>query len=271
MAITDRTRKMLWGRSGNRCAICRRELIKESHEIGNEAIIGEECHIVAREINGSRGNSHLSMNERDEYSNLILLCRNHHKEIDGQPNTFTVEALEKIKIIHETWVRDKLTTPKQASPKMFFAFRVDTGTQLCDTVMGTHAFQFTNDPLQTREEAEFIGDFAQMIHDYGDVWSEIETKDRIIAQFDFGDWIQELDNAGFLVYCVERKERWRSPDIEKPFDFVTGYTLVISKNNPIVQRKDEEVETLMGLDKQNRNDFTNFIPVVRDVSSIRFI
>lgn len=271
MAITDKARKILWARSGNRCAICWRELVSESTEVDDETIIGEECHIVAREVNGPRGNSPLPIDERDKPANLILLCRNHHKEIDDQLNTFTVKVLNKIKVGHETWVREKLPTPKQASLPIFFAFRVDTGTQFCNLVIGCDAFQFDNDQLKTKEEAELIGDFAQSFQDYNDIWRNIESRDRIFAQLEFDRQISELNEQGFLIYAVEQKERWKSIGIERPFDLTTGYILVRRKENPIVKLKDDEIERLMQLNGQNDSEFTNFIPVMRNISSVKLI
>jgi hypothetical protein len=78
---------MLWGRYANRCNFedCRRELVMDATETDDESIIGEECHIFARGKNGPRGNSTLTEEQRDKYSNLILLCSVHHKLIDDQP------------------------------------------------------------------------------------------------------------------------------------------------------------------------------------------
>ena len=54
MAISDKTRKVLWGRSANRCAICRQELVVDATAYDNESVVGEECHIVSAQINGPR-------------------------------------------------------------------------------------------------------------------------------------------------------------------------------------------------------------------------
>ncbi len=45
MAITDRTRKILWARSGNCCAVCRKDLIIDASDDDDESVVGEECHI----------------------------------------------------------------------------------------------------------------------------------------------------------------------------------------------------------------------------------
>ncbi len=108
--ISSKTHKMLWGRAASRCAFphCRRELVMDSNAIDQASLVGQECHIVAKEKDGPRGNSPLSQKQRDEYENLLLLCNIHHKLIDDQPNTYTVESLQQIKAAHEQWVRECL-------------------------------------------------------------------------------------------------------------------------------------------------------------------
>lgn len=109
MAIDVRNRKILWSKSANRCNFknCRKELCLESSSQGH-SIIGEECHIVAKSKNGPRGNSSLTSKERDTYENLILLCSNHHTEIDGNEKEYSVDKLKKMKKDHEKWVENKL-------------------------------------------------------------------------------------------------------------------------------------------------------------------
>jgi hypothetical protein len=101
---------MLWGRAAARCAMpdCRRHLVEDATETDDEALVGENCHIVGDSQNGPRGNDPMDMARRDKYGNLILLCRIHHRIIDQQVNTYSVDALHKIKDEHETWVKESL-------------------------------------------------------------------------------------------------------------------------------------------------------------------
>src|SRR6266540_301575 len=64
MTISDKTRKLLWGRSGNRCAYCRRELVMTAVK-DNDAIVGDECHIYAKNAGGPRNNLSISIDELD--------------------------------------------------------------------------------------------------------------------------------------------------------------------------------------------------------------
>jgi hypothetical protein len=112
MGVELKTHKMLWGRSGNRCAMpdCRIELVMDISETDDESLIGEECHIVARKPKGPRGDENFDKEKLDKYNNLVLMCRNHHKVIDDNPEAYPIEKLHQIKQEHETWVKNQLTT-----------------------------------------------------------------------------------------------------------------------------------------------------------------
>jgi len=99
--------KILWGRSGNRCAVCKVELTPD----GTLETLGEMAHIVARSPDGPRGQNSLTAYP-DGYENLILLCPTHHTEVDKNPSTWPVARLHAMKADHETWVSEQLTTGK---------------------------------------------------------------------------------------------------------------------------------------------------------------
>jgi len=106
--MNNKTRKLLWGRSGSRCAFCRSELIMDATPQDNESVVGEECHIISGKPNGPRYNPEFPIDKMDSYPNLILLCRIHHKIIDDQSETFTTDILRQLKANHERWVVETL-------------------------------------------------------------------------------------------------------------------------------------------------------------------
>jgi hypothetical protein len=85
------------------------ELVFDGLDTDDESLVGEAAHIVAAEPSGPRGVSDLTPEQRNKYANLILLCNNHHKQIDDQVNYFTVKLLTEIKAEHEKWVRTTLS------------------------------------------------------------------------------------------------------------------------------------------------------------------
>lgn len=107
VGISDKDRKILWARSGNRCALCRRVLVAERTAADDEAIIGDEAHIAARSPGGPRYGE-CPPDKVDRYDNLILLCRVDHKKVDDQPRHYTTARLRQSKAEHEAWVEHVL-------------------------------------------------------------------------------------------------------------------------------------------------------------------
>ena len=107
---SDRTLKLLWGRAGGRCAMheCGVELLTDATAYDPIVVIGEIAHMAAAQDRGPRADRAMPAARRNDYENLILLCQNCHAVIDGQPGTFTVERLNRIKADHELWVRTSL-------------------------------------------------------------------------------------------------------------------------------------------------------------------
>ena len=89
----------------------------DASEADDPSLVGEACHVVAEKNDGPRGQSELTAKQRDKYANLLLLCNVHHKQIDDQPNKFTVEVLHQVKNDHEKWVKEKLVTYDEKKQK----------------------------------------------------------------------------------------------------------------------------------------------------------
>lgn len=100
---TDLTIKRLYGRSGNCCAYpeCPFELMCE------EGNLSDICHIEALNPGGPRYNPNPDITDkaRNDYPNLILLCKHHHHIIDqkddeGNPY-YRTDQLKAMKQTHE--------------------------------------------------------------------------------------------------------------------------------------------------------------------------
>lgn len=94
MVPTSGTARILFARSGNRCAFpeCFAPLVED-----NDIITGEICHIRARNPGGPRYDERQTEEERNSSENLLLLCSRHHKIIDSDVSAYSVELLEAIK------------------------------------------------------------------------------------------------------------------------------------------------------------------------------
>jgi hypothetical protein len=107
---SNKTLKLLWGRAAGRCAMpdCRVELFASEPDYNPICIIGEMGHVAGSSDVGPRPNSAMTLGDRDDYENLILLCRNCHCRIDGLAPAFPEQRLLGIKTDHEAWVRTAL-------------------------------------------------------------------------------------------------------------------------------------------------------------------
>lgn len=108
MTVPFKDQKIIYIRSGNRCAIlqCRRVLVLNKTDNDKESIIGEVAHIEGESLGSARYNPKMSNGQRNSCDNLIFLCPGCHKQVDDQPNTFTAGKLRDIKKNHEEWVID---------------------------------------------------------------------------------------------------------------------------------------------------------------------
>ncbi len=121
MTISYNDQKMLFQRSGNRCAYpdCNKLLTFPETAVDGGGTVSEVAHIVAQRPDGPRGGYPLPPSERDKYDNLILLCEEDHHRVDKQVHYFTVERLRQMKCDHERFIEkatDKDRVSKHARP-----------------------------------------------------------------------------------------------------------------------------------------------------------
>lgn len=95
---THRDVKRLFALSGNRCAFpkCQTAIAEGT------SLVGEICHIKADKPDGPRYDPAQTDGERQSFDNLILMCANHHKVVDDDEESYSVERLRKLKAEHES-------------------------------------------------------------------------------------------------------------------------------------------------------------------------
>lgn len=114
---SPRTLKLLWGRSAGRCAMpeCREQVFVDATDYDPIVTIGDIAHVAASSDGGPRAESGMTQKQRDDYSNLIVLCKNCHTKIDGQKVSYPKERILDIKQRHEEWVRKSLPARGQST------------------------------------------------------------------------------------------------------------------------------------------------------------
>lgn len=246
MAISDKSRKILWGRSGNRCAICRHELVIDSTPHDAESVVGEECHIISGKGAGPRHDPLFPEDKLDEPENLALFCRVHHKMVDDQVETYTVELLRSLKKNHEAWVSSKLSDEKEIPPVRLRRIqgnvpshlrRIENGRELLDIVGGASAANFQHDELATTAEMEAVSSFMQEAQDWGELADGFEAGQKVEAAFRMSTLIKELEAAGFLVFGAREVQRLEG-GTGAPSSWPVAHLRVVRSTNPEIKRTD---------------------------------
>jgi len=206
MSIKNKCRKELWGKSGNKCAICKKELFPEREKKLN---IGEECHIISSKAQGPRYKPDLD--DYDDYDNLILLCRNHHREIDELSETYTEEILRYIKTLHENWVNsslnDAISLSKKQKPK--FLYRITSGKELLSILSNCHGSRIDYDETESIEESEFVARILYELTDYIDLISLVEVPEQVKIGFQLQTKLNELENKGYYLFGERTIEKYQ--------------------------------------------------------------
>ncbi len=125
MPPSEKVKKVIWIKAGGRCAICREVLCIKGVSAETSHLIGDIAHIVAEGKDGPRGSSPLTPEQRNSESNLVLLCLAHHKMLDDDPETYSVQTLYGRKAAHEAWVASSLSVCPIWDTKLFQLYYIN--------------------------------------------------------------------------------------------------------------------------------------------------
>lgn len=109
MSTPHASYKLTWALAAGRCAFpeCRQQVAL--HQPGGAPLLqGEIAHIVSETPGGPRGQYPPPGGSVTASANFLLLCFEHHNEIDRAPERYSVAKLVGLKADHERWVRETL-------------------------------------------------------------------------------------------------------------------------------------------------------------------
>lgn len=117
--ISEADRRFVIGRSGGCCNKCKAAVFVDN-EFGEKARLGDDAHIWSYSAEGPRGTGNQTLGERNDRTNIILLCRNCHSLADQQPVKYDPSVLTKMREDHYAWVRQSLGTEAVIKPKLHY-------------------------------------------------------------------------------------------------------------------------------------------------------
>ena len=117
MKVRIPVQRVLFARSGGRCAKCRTAVTQDDATSVTPIAIGIVAHIAGKKPESARYDKKMTIDERRSYNNLIILCSNCHTLVDKQVKFYSVKKLHKMKEDHEKWVTRTL---KENIPNITF-------------------------------------------------------------------------------------------------------------------------------------------------------
>lgn len=239
MAITDKTRKILWGRSGNLCAFCKARLVLHASQEDRESVVGDECHIVSGAPGGPRHDPNFPPAEIDSLDNLLLLCRVHHKLIDDQAETFSAVSLRELKGNHEKWVEERLAPASEPEPIRIVRIReaipevlilVPNAKTMLDFAAGCDGRYDDYPGDLTDDELSSVGSFLQNLTDWCDLGFS-EPSERIQAQRSVAEEMSELERLDLRVYAAQEKQQLKG-GVGGPRPLHVLHVRIVRKDDP---------------------------------------
>ena len=207
MSISNPEIKKLYGLAAGRCSICKINVFD------NQVHIGEMAHVIAKSTSGARGTEKIYF-DINSYENLILLCANHHTEVDQNHNFYTVERLHQIKSEHEKSIASYFETPRKrvndiSFLKLFMCFVPFTqiryfvenlpesiNLRLCEIGDIFQAARIDNPHLYPLNDGILQDYFYSFIESYYELWGLISgftnVDGRMQANF------SQADDRGYL-------------------------------------------------------------------------
>ena len=124
------TRLKLFGKSAGRCEFsgCNKPVWLNDLTL-TERNFGQVAHIISSSEDGPRGSSE-SLNLQIEFSNLMLVCQQCHKEIDDNPEKYPAKLLQEWKRKHEDRIEIQTQYPEDIHRSTVLWCTVNIGNRI---------------------------------------------------------------------------------------------------------------------------------------------
>lgn len=197
--LDDTALRLLWSRSGGRCAYCGRALTMEAGPQGDASGVGLACHIVSASEDGPRHDRFFPGESLDEPLNLLLLCPTHHRLVEESPLEYSVAALRLMKARHERRVEAEVEAlvGRKGQPKLE---RLSSGGELLRLVLDAEGLDFSRDDAASTQGAELIAGLLELLEKWRALGQAMPAARQVQAGYQLTAELEALLRSGFVVY-----------------------------------------------------------------------
>ena len=133
----------------------------------------------------------------------------------------------------------KIEQAKTAEGDDFLYYsRLTTGNDIVEVFDGSHMYRFSNEDPRSEGDAEYIAWIVSQIHDYSEIWGDIEPGSKVKAIYEFGEMLKEMEEKGIWLFGLRTKRATKLPTRDgkgKPFDAkVANFHLAYADSEKII-------------------------------------
>lgn len=97
----------------------------------------------------------------------------------------------------------------QSDSGIIYYHRLLTGNSIVDVFNGAYWYRFTNEDARTPDEVDTIAAAVQSIHDWAEIWGDIEPGSKIKATFELGELLKDLESHGLWLFGLRTKTMFK--------------------------------------------------------------
>jgi len=122
--------------------------------------------------------------------------------------------------------------------------RLTNGNDVVDVFDGSHMYRFGNEDARTKNDVEYISWVVSQIHDYSEIWGDIEPGSKVKAIYEFGEMLREMEEKDLWLFGLRTKRKVSLPTrdgIGKPFEAkVANFHIAYADSEQIIVLNPQE-------------------------------
>ena len=92
-----------------------------------------------------------------------------------------------------------------------FYHRLTSGNSIVEIFQETYGYRFSNEDPRHKDDVEFIAMHLQNIHEWSEIWSDIEPGSKIKAIFELGEMLKEMEARGMWLFGLRTRTTFKIP------------------------------------------------------------
>lgn len=105
--------------------------------------------------------------------------------------------------------------------ELLYYSRLLNGNDIVGIFDGSHMYNFSNEDMRSANDVEYISWVVSQIHDYSEIWGDIEPGSKVKTIYEFGEMLGEMEEKGLWLFGLRTKRNVSLPTRDgngKPFN-----------------------------------------------------